>query len=207
MNEKVVIVYTKGTEKYANYLMQLISISSYEKDGQITAACWSLDELKDSMAKMSSAHRIIFLGSDKKVDTYTSEIEDTFSKYGMHYGWLGRQAVLRVEKDALSITRKYKEFCQFAQEHQRKLKAVLDAKLAVTTGVAVAAAGSTATAAAAITSLLGSALLLPIISIWTMIPIGAKLLKESSKVIDQKYRCLVAVFYQEGLRKYLEGVE
>ena len=62
MSNKMVIVYTKETEKYANYLMQLISIPSREEDEQITAACWSLDEFKYSMSKMPSIFNVLFVG-------------------------------------------------------------------------------------------------------------------------------------------------
>ena len=183
MSNKMVIVYTKETEKYANYLMQLISIPSREEDEQITAACWSLDEFKNSMSKMPSNCKVLFVGSNKKMNTYISEIKDTFNKHGMHYGWVGAQGVLRVDRDALSLTRKYKEFCQFAQGQQQELKEELNAKSIVRTS--------------AVAALLG-----PIYAI--VIP-TVNLIKSVNKIADQKYTCLVTVFYNDGLKKFLEG--
>lgn len=183
MNNKMVIVYAKETEKYANYLMQLISILPREKDEQITAACWSLDEFKNSMSKMPSNRKVLFIGSNKKMDTYISEIKDIFNKHGMHYGWVGAQGVLRVDRDALSLTRKYKEFCQFAQGQQQELKEELNAKSIVRTS--------------AVAALLG-----PIYAI--VIP-TVNLIKSVNKIADQKYTCLVTVFYNDGLKKFLEG--
>ncbi len=183
MSNKMVIVYTKETEKYANYLMQLISIPSREEAEQITAACWSLDEFKNSMSKIPSNCKVLFVGSNKKMDTYISEIKDTFNKHGMHYGWIGTQGVLRVDRDALSLTRKYKEFCLFAQGQQQELKEALNAKSIVTTS--------------ALAALLG-----PIYAI--VIP-AVSLIKSVNKIADQKYTCLVTVFYKDGLKKFLEG--
>lgn len=182
MSNKMVIVYTKETEKYANYLMQLISIPSREEDEQITAACWSLDEFKNSMSKIPSNCKVLFVGSNKKMDTYISEIKDTFNKHGMHYGWMGTQGVLRVDSDALSLTRKYKEFCQFAQGQQQELKEALNAKSIVTTS--------------AVAALLGP--------VYAVIPI-VNLIKSVKKIADQKYICLVTVFYKDGLKEFLEG--
>lgn len=182
MSNKMVIVYTKETEKYANYLMQLISIPSREEDEQITVACWSLDEFKNSMSKMPSNRKVLFVGSNKKMDMYISEIKDTFNKHGMHYGWIGTQGVLRVDRDALSLTRKYKEFCRFAQGQQQELKEALTAKSIVTTS--------------AVAALLGP--------VYAVIPI-VNLIKSVNKIADQKYICLVTVFYKDGLKKFLEG--
>ena len=182
MSNKMVIVYTKETEKYANYLMQLISIPSREEDEQITVACWSLDEFKNSMSKMPSNRKVLFVGSNKKMDMYISEIKDTFNKHGMHYGWIGTQGVLRVDRDALSLTRKYKEFCRFAQGQQQELKEALTAKSIVTTS--------------AVAALLGP--------VYAVIPI-VNLIKSVNKIADQKYICLVTVFYKDGLKEFLEG--
>lgn len=182
MSNKMVIVYTKETEKYANYLMQLISIPSREENEQITVACWSLDEFKNSMSKMPSNRKVLFVGSNKKMDMYISEIKDTFNKHGMHYGWIGTQGVLRVDRDALSLTRKYKEFCRFAQGQQQELKEALTAKSIVTTS--------------AVAALLGP--------VYAVIPI-VNLIKSVNKIADQKYICLVTVFYKDGLKKFLEG--
>ena len=185
MSNKMVIVYTKETEKYANYLMQLISIPSREEDEQITVACWSLDEFKNSMSKMPSNRKVLFVGSNKKMDMYISEIKDTFNKHGMHYGWIGTLGVLRVDRDALSLTRKYKEFCRFAQGQQQELKEALTAKSIVTTS-----------AAAIVAALLGP--------LFAIIP-AVNLIKKVNKIADQKYICLVTVFYKDGLKKFLEG--
>lgn len=183
MSNKMVIVYTKETEKYANYLMQLISIPSREEDEQITVACWSLDEFKNSMSKMPSNRKVLFVGSNKKMDMYISEIKDTFNKHGMHYGWIGTQGVLRVDRDALSLTRKYKEFCRFAQEQQQELKETFDRKNIVTT--------------TAVAALMGP--------LFAVIVPAANLIKSVKRIADQKYICLVTVFYKDGLKEFLEG--
>lgn len=183
MSNKMVIVYTKETEKYANYLMQLISIPSREEDEQITAACWSLDEFKNSMSKMPSNRKVLFVGSNKKMDTYISEIKDTFNKHGMHYGWIGTQGVLRVDSDIRSLTRKYKEFYRFAQEQQQELKETFDRKNIVTT--------------TAVAALMGP--------LFAVIVPAANLIKSVKRIADQKYICLVTVFYKDGLKEFLEG--
>lgn len=181
--KEVYIVYDNKSKKYANYLAQLISTCSTRSEEKIVASCWSPDNYEHSLVEMTTENRVLFVGDGKELCAYTSEIKDTFNKHGMHYGWIGTQGVLRIDRDALSLTRKYKEFCQFAQGQQQELKEALNAKSIVTTS--------------ALAALLG-----PIYAI--VIP-AVSLIKSVNKIADQKYTCLVTVFYKDGLKKFLEG--
>ncbi len=180
--KEVYIVYDNKSKKYANYLAQLISTCSTRSEKKIVASCWSPDIYEHSLVEMTTENRVLFVGDGKELCAYTSEIKDTFNKHGMHYGWIGTQGVLRVDRDALSLTRKYKEFCRFAQGQQQELKEALTAKSIVTTS--------------AVAALLGP--------VYAVIPI-VNLIKSVKKIADQKYICLVTVFYKDGLKEFLEG--
>lgn len=181
--KEVYIVYDNKSKKYANYLAQLISTCSTRSEKKIVASCWSPDIYEHSLVEMTTENRVLFVGDSKELCAYTSEIKDTFNKHGMHYGWIGTQGVLRVDSDIRSLTRKYKEFCRFAQEQQQELKETFDRKNIVTT--------------TAVAALMGP--------LFAVIVPAANLIKSVKRIADQKYICLVTVFYKDGLKEFLEG--
>ncbi len=66
-----------------------------------------------------------------------STVINKFSKYGMNYGWLGKQAVLYVD-DIVDVEH-YDEFIDFAKENQSDIKKLIDVKSVImdTTDLAI----------------------------------------------------------------------
>ncbi len=64
MITKLIIVYNKDTQKYANYMLQLISLKDDEdgnvigsQDGSVEAAVWSEKEYEDKMRCLQPQER------------------------------------------------------------------------------------------------------------------------------------------------------
>lgn len=103
--KNLVIVCDEKHKKYADYLHQLISLEDDTeesivgvKDGSVQAAVWlEKDYVKNSHTFSSNQH-IVFIGNSKLIKEKSSYMKVVFSKFGIKYGWLGRQAFLSVEK-------------------------------------------------------------------------------------------------------------
>ena len=86
---------------YANYLIQLIgqkddagdSIVGVEDDS-VSAAIYTVKNYKDNLPQIPSTQHILFIGQTSVAKEQSKTIPDAFNKLGMHYGWLGKRAVL-----------------------------------------------------------------------------------------------------------------
>jgi len=116
-----------------------------------------------------------------------------FSKFGMKYGWLGKQAILIVENPV--DVKEYEAFVEFAKnyeftienkQYKRKIKMTDNAKKPGTAVAALAAAAS------------------PLIAIPLASTVISTTLTANKKIIEQQYQCITKIFYLEGLSKFLE---
>lgn len=187
------IVCEKKLTGYANLLMALIGQNDDDgekivgtKDGSVSAAIWTPKEYKDNMAKISSDTHILFIGSFDEAKSNGKNIDYKFNKYGMHYGWRGKRAVMYVE-DAILKKKDYNEFISFSKRYQSDFK-----------NATVNFINTLPDAAKWV------GVFLPVVypaAIYGLIS-GSKAHK---KIRDQQYRCLTMVLYLEGLQKFLEG--
>ena len=182
---ELMIVCDEKLMEYANYLMALIGQNDDvegktvgTKDGTVSAAIYTPKNYKDTLPKITSNTHILFIGSFKEAKEQGKNVNFSFNKYGMKYGWLGKRAVMYVEDDM---------FIQFSKSYQKEFEA---------------------TTVNFVNSLPNAAkwvgVFLPVVypaAIYGLIS-GSKAHK---KIKDQQYRCLTMALYLDGLQKFLEG--
>lgn len=126
-------------------------------------------------------------------------IQNKFSKYGMNYGWLGKQAVLYVD-DIVDVEH-YDEFIEFAKENQSDIKKLIDVKSAImdTSDLAIDSKEK------GIKQLINP--LKEIQATFVNAPIHAlnaiNRLTNSKEIEEQEYTCLTLTFYMNGLSQFL----
>lgn len=181
--------------EYADFLMALIGQNDDNgeniigtKDGSVSAAIWTPKEYRDNMAKISSDSHLLFIGSFKEAKSNGKNVDFNFNKFGMHYGWRGKRAVMFVENKLLK-KEEYGQFITFAQSYKKTFDKVT-LNFVNTLPDALKWAG---------------ALFLPILV--APIPIYGLISgsKAHKKIQDQQYICLSMVLYLDGLQKFLEG--
>jgi len=191
--KSLIIVYDEKTKEYATFLQQLISQTDDAeenivgiKDGSVDASLWSVKEYESSLAKLTSNTHIVFLGSNKVAKAQGKNINFSYSKHGMNFGWLGKRAVLYVDKKVLK-KKEYDDFFEYSKAFQNNLKKA-KTNFINTLPEAVKWVG----------------VFLPYVypaAIYGLISGG----KAHKQIMDQQFRCLTLVFYTDGLQKFLEG--
>lgn len=126
----LIIVCEEKYRKFGDYLAQLISLEDDTedstvgtKDGEVAAQVWLEKDYKANAAQVSSNQYILFIGQGKLVKEKSSHMNIVFSEYGMLYGWLGKQAVLSVEKTLEAA--QSNEFIAFAQKYQQNVEQII----------------------------------------------------------------------------------
>lgn len=116
--KKLIIVCEEKLRNYGDFLAQLISRNDDSgdkvigvKDGMVAAQVWSEKEYTSNSAQISSEQYLLFIGNSKLIKEKRTHMNVVFSQYGMNYGWLGKQAVLFVDKK-VSID-EYDDFFEF----------------------------------------------------------------------------------------------
>jgi hypothetical protein len=129
--KKLIIVCEDRLRKYGDYLAQLISLpndkeraSSGIMEGAVAAQVWSEKEYVANQAQISSEQYILFVGNSKLLKEKRTFFNEKFAKYGMMYGWLGKQAALVVE-NTVSVD-EYDEYLSFAKVHQPETKSLIE---------------------------------------------------------------------------------
>lgn len=204
--KKLIIVCEEKCRQYGDYLAQLISLEDDKedetvgtKDGEVAAQVWLEKDYKANAAQLSSNQYILFIGQDKLIKEKSSHMNMVFAEFGMKYGWLGKQAVLSVEK--VVETDKYEDFISYAQNYQQNVEQLIKSKdkKALKAGAAAGAAGAAKAGALAVISPVA---LVPI----TYIGAGVMAVKKftlNSKIKEQQYSCAVMKFYLDDLSKFL----
>lgn len=190
---ELIIVCDEKLMEYANYLMALIGQNDDvddeivgTKDGMVTAAIWTPKNYKGSLATISSNTHILFIGNFKEAKEQGKNIDFKFDKYGMHYGWLGKRAVMYVD-DVMMKKEEYGKFFDFSKKYQKKFEM---ATVNIVNSLPDAAKWF--------------GVLLPVVypaAIYGLIS-GSIAHK---KIRDQQYRCLTMALYLDDLQKFLEG--
>lgn len=221
--KKLIIVHTKDSAKYANYLQTMVSSSDDDgetivgvKDGSVATVVWSEKDYLAQKPTLANSDYILFVGASKKLKDEYFGVQEKFNKFGMTYSWLGKHGLLSVNS---GIKRKdYDQFLSYATDYisdiQRKMdtKGQSAAKDAATVGAGVAAEAASVGAAVAAGS--GVAALLPF-AVAVFAPAGAvavttaagiklfRYLKEKKLVAEQQFTCLILKFYLEGIQQFL----
>ncbi|WFF73558.1 hypothetical protein [Proteiniclasticum sp. QWL-01] len=181
---------------FANYLIQLIGQKDDKDekivgiaDDSVSAAIYTTKFYNGNLPQIPSTQHILFIGHSKEAKEQRQSIQDKYEKLGMHYGWLGKRAVLYVDESSgdwlkLKDDRKhYDEFLEYSEAYGVTHPDALH-------GYAKKLNGKIAK-------------MMPVF-------VGApKMLIDrnaaASEIKAQQYRTLEKVFYDEGLRLFMEG--
>lgn len=204
--KKLIIVCEEKCRQYGDYLAQLISLEDDKedetvgtKDGEVAAQVWLEKDYKANAAQLSSNQYILFIGQDKLIKEKSSHMNMGFAEFGMKYGWLGKQAVLSVEK--VVEADKYENFISYAQNYQQNVERLIKSKdkKALKAGAAAGAAGVAKAGALAV---ILPVALVPIAGIGAGV-MAVKKFTLNSKIKEQQYSCAVMKFYLDDLSKFL----
>ena len=203
--KKLIIVCEEKCRQYGDYLAQLISLEDDKedetvgtKDGEVAAQVWLEKDYKANAAQLSSNQYILFIGQDKLIKEKSSHMNMGFAEFGMKYGWLGKQAVLSVEK--VVEADKYENFISYAQNYQQNVEQLIKSKdkKALKAGVA----GAVGVAKAGVLAVISPVALGPIAGIGAGV-MAVKKFTLNSKIKEQQYSCAVMKFYLDDLSKFL----
>lgn len=126
--KKLIIVYTKQTEKYATYLMQLIGAKDDEgdtivglKDGTVDAVLWNEKHYEDNRNQLPSSQYILFVGDSKLIKTESTNMNRVFDRFGLRFSVLGRRAAMNVDPKLLN-KKDYESFCAFSAGYGKEIE-------------------------------------------------------------------------------------
>lgn len=195
MNASLIIVCDDKEISYANYLIQLIGQKDDKngeivgvKDDTVSAAIFTTKYYKDNLPEISSNTHILFIGHSDVAKEQMQSITDSYCKLGMHYGWLGKRAVLYVDNSSLDWIKlkddkkHYMEFLAYSKTYGNTYPdALVGFAKKINTGF------------------LNKTL---VVGAPKMVIERGKTQKE---IKMQQYRTLEKVFYHDGLRLFMEG--
>lgn len=181
---------------YANYLIQLVGQKDDDgdtiigtADDTVSAAIYTTKFYMGNLPQIPSTQHILFIGQSNAGKEQRQTIQDRYTKLGMHYGWLGKRAVLYVDDSSgdwfrLKDERKhYDDFLKYSKSYGVEHPDMLHSYA----------------------KKVGNKLL----DIMPAVVGGTKMLvdrnKAASEIKSQQYRTLEKVFYQDGLKLFMEG--
>ena len=204
--KKLIIVCDEKHRKYGDYLSQLISLEDDTedcvvgiKDGEVATQVWSEKEYQSNAPQISSSQYILFIGESKLIKEKGFHMKPVFSKYGIRYGWLGKQAILTVETNV--SVKEYDDFLDFALANQADIERLVEKKENKSFVDKVKEnpmVGAKVAGIAALGVLGGAVGLSPIIGLKIKKTINLK-----NGIKGQQYSCAIMKFYLEGLSAFL----
>ena len=125
--KKLIIVCEEKYKIHADFLSQLVSLQDDTgenvrgvKDGEVAALVWTEKEYEANAPQISSEQYIVFIGNSKLIKAKRTHMLKKWDKFGMNYGWLGKQAVLFVE-EVVDI-KEYNSFIEFAKSNNENVE-------------------------------------------------------------------------------------
>ncbi|MCD8049917.1 MAG: hypothetical protein LUG52_10080 [Clostridia bacterium] len=201
--KKLIIVCEKKCRVFGDYLAQLISLEDDTedsvvgvKDGEVAAQVWLEKDYNANSAQLSSNQYILFIGHDKLIKEKSSHMNVVFAKYGIAYGWLGKQAVLLVDK--VVSAKEYDDFISFAMTYRNDLEKLVEEKKEkskIEQRIEAAAKATDIKALAAVGGSLAKAQ-----------SVGGDIVKKftlNKQIEQQQYSCAVMKFYLDSLSEFL----
>ena len=80
------------------------------RDNSIKIVSWNEKTWLSNKRAGNIDSKVLFIGNIKGVDKLIPVIDVKFNKYGVKYGWAGKQAVIYIDDKELSDTESYSEF-------------------------------------------------------------------------------------------------
>lgn len=225
--KKLIIVTDEKNKPYANYLMALISAKDDKEgevvgiaDGSVEAVVWSEKNFADNEPTLSSSAHVLFLGDTKLSKKQRGGLSIKFDDFGLKYGWLGKRAVMYVDRVISSVV-EYNRFYDYAIKYQENFTKAIERKTVQMQvageivevdekeykklhGKHVPAVAALAALVSPITGAVGTvaaAVAVPAVAAVK----GTANLKERKEVMQQQQSMLTMIFYMEGLKEFLEG--
>lgn len=120
--EKQSIIVVAKDEKYLNILRKMIETNDDQEDGTIVGVEDGLYDIVTwdektwlSQKKMGQiTSKILLVGNIKDTDKLLPLINNKFQKYGVTYGWAGRQALIHIDTKELENK---ETFAKFKEEY------------------------------------------------------------------------------------------
>lgn len=193
----LIIVCEEKEIAYANYLIQLIGQKDDDgdkivgiADDSVSAAIYTTKFYIGNLPQIPSTQHILFIGDSTVAKEQRQSIQDKYNKLGMHYSWLGKRAVLYIDDTSsdwlkLKDDRKhYDEFLAYSKKYGVAHHDALHTYAKKLSGGFIDK-------------------IMPAV-------VGApKMLIDRNKAISeikaQQYRTLEKVFYDDGLKLFMEG--
>lgn len=206
--KKLVIVCEEKLKNQGDFLAQLISAIDDKngeiigvKDGEVVAQVWTEKEYSANSAQISSEQYIVFIGNSKLIKGKRTHMLKKWEKFGMNYGWLGKQATLFVEK-VINMD-SYKDFIEYAKGNNTNIEDKLRLKSAIplelNAGEENKKIDKVFNSFKKITNKLANA------SIDNINKLNK--ISNNKDIEEQEYTCLVFEFYLNGLAKFLDMIE
>lgn len=183
--KELIIVCDESLMEYANYLMALIGQNN-DKYSTVSAAIWTPKVYMDTLPKITSNTHILFIGSFKEAKEQRKNVNSKFNEYGMHFGWLGKRAVMYAD-DKMLKKDEYDQFLKFSKNYQKEFEK---------------ATVNIVNSHPYYMTVIGS--FLPVIYPVAIYGLISRTIAHK-KIKDQQYRCLTMALYLDGLQKFLEG--
>ena len=206
--KKLIIVCEEKLKNQGDFLAQLISAIDDKngeiigvKDGEVVATVWTEKEYSDNSTHISSEQYIVFIGNSKLIKGKRTHMLKKWEKFGMNYGWLGKQATLFVEK--VIDMDSYKDFIEYAKGNNTNIEDKLRLKSAIplelNAGEDNKKIDKVFNSFKKITNKLANA------SIDNINKLNK--ISNNKDIEEQEYTCLVFEFYLNGLAKFLDMIE
>lgn len=222
---ELIIVCDEKSMSYANYLIQLLGQSDDEgdtvvgvKDGSVSAAIYTVKQYKNNQVKVTSNTHVLFIGNNDTTKEQAKYMTYKFNDFGMCFGWLGKRAVMYVDR-TIADSEEYNRFFDYAVKYQKNFTKIIERenqnktasgtdrgaslkreqiakKLGKGTGIAAFVVG----AMSPISTVAAATIAAPF-----LVKAGVDIVKEKESIKDQQYSCLTMVTYLEGLSEFLEG--
>lgn len=223
MKKTLIIVCNDADRKYATYIQQLISAFDDTedsqvgtKDGAVDAVIWDEKHYCDNLKSLNSTNHILFIGNTDCAKDARRNMDVTFDRLGMKYGWLGKQAFMVVEDNSLNKDN-LEEFKNLCAEYGKSFEKELDLHYSPKEMGEALKAGSPETPKDLLPVPLG--FLSPVLGIASAaamygkaaidvagnaINAGADLL-QAGEAKDQQYSLLSLIMYMDGLPEFLDA--
>lgn len=155
------------------------------EDGSVTIVAWDEKMWLTQKKAGTIDDKVLFIGNIKGTDKLAPVIDVKYDKYGINYGWAGKQALIQVDGTALLKRKNYDEFLEDFK------KAMLPKKEAEKTPIKIAKKGG-------ITFLFG------------LVGLGASFVADffadQSKVKQQQLLLAVAELYMNDLATFMNSL-
>lgn len=223
MKKTLIMVCNDADRKYATYIQQLISAFDDSEDGQVgtkdgsvDAVIWDEKHYRDNLKSLNSTNHILFIGNTDCAKEARRNMDMTFDKLGMKYGWLGTQAFMFVEDNSLNRDN-LEEFKALCAEYGKSFEKDLDLHFSPKQMDEALKAAAPETPKDLLPVPLG--FLSPVLGIASAaamhgkkaidvagnaLSAGADLL-QAGEAKDQQYTLLALIMYMDGLPEFLDA--